>query len=152
MSSAFINSLGSSFGSLTTTQTKSQSRTKKKTTQSGKIVVKKNMTAQGYLIRMANAKSPAQVAGIIRAARADANAMKNSDAGKTAIAEAQKIADAIENKGTLKISRLKKEQQLRQKKQIEESVSIPVDTIAPQYYGMMNGKGVFKEIEKKYNL
>ena len=54
MSSAFINSLGSSFGSLTTTQTKSQSRTKKKTTQSGKIVVKKNMTAQGYLIRMAN--------------------------------------------------------------------------------------------------
>ena len=36
------------------------------------------------------------------------------------------------------------------KKQIEESVSIPVDTIAPQYYGMMNGKGVFKEIEKKY--
>ena len=103
MSSAFINSLGSSFGSLTTTQTKSQSRTKKKTTQSGKIVVKKNMTAQGYLIR------------------ADANAMKNSDAGKTAIAEAQKIADAIENKGTLKISRLKKEQQLRQKKQIEES-------------------------------
>ena len=50
------------------------------------------------------------------------------------------------------ISRLKKEQQLRQKKQIEESVSIPVDTIAPQYYGMMNGKGVFKEIEKKYNL
>ena len=27
------------------------------------------------------------------------------------------------------------------KKQIEESVSIPVDTIAPQYYGMMNGKG-----------
>ena len=31
MSSAFINSLGSSFGSLTTTQTKSQSRTKKKT-------------------------------------------------------------------------------------------------------------------------
>lgn len=34
------------------------------------------------------------------------------------------------------------------KKQIEESVSIPVDTIAPQYYGMMNGKGVFKEIEK----
>lgn len=121
MSSAFINSLGSSFGSLTTTQTKSQSRTKKKTTQSGKIVVKKNMTAQGYLIRMANAKSPAQVAGIIRAARADANAMKNSDAGKTAIAEAQKIADAIENKGTLKISRLKKEQLLRQKKQIEES-------------------------------
>ena len=116
MSSAFINSLGSSFGSLTTTQTKSQSRTKKKTTQSGKIVVKKNMTAQGYLIRMANAKSPAQVAGIIRAARADANAMKNSDAGKT-----QKIADAIENKGTLKISRLKKEQLLRQKKQIEES-------------------------------
>ena len=47
MSSAFINSLGSSFGSLTTTQTKSQSRTKKKTTQSGKIVVKKNMTATG---------------------------------------------------------------------------------------------------------
>lgn len=38
------------------------------------------------------------------------------------------------------------------KKQIEESVSIPVDTIAPQYYGMMNGKGVFKQIEKKYNL
>ena len=38
------------------------------------------------------------------------------------------------------------------KKQIEESVSIPVDTIAPQYYGMMNGKGVLKEIEKKYNL
>ena len=108
MSSAFINSLGSSFGSLTTTQTKSQSRTKKKTTQSGKIVVKKNMTAQGYLIRMANAKSPAQVAGIIRAARADANAMKNSDAGKTAIAEAQKIADAIENKGTLKNQPFKK--------------------------------------------
>ena len=30
------------------------------------------MTAQRYLIRMANAISPAQVAGIIRAARADA--------------------------------------------------------------------------------
>lgn len=99
MSSAFINSLGSSFGSLTTTQTKSQSRTKKKTTQSGKIVVKKNMTAQGYLIRMANAKSPAQVAGIIRAARADANAMKNSDAGKTAIAKPKKLPMRLKIKG-----------------------------------------------------
>ena len=99
MSSAFINSLGSSFGSLTTTQTKSQSRTKKKTTQSGKIVVKKNMTAQGYLIRMANAKSPAQVAGIIRAARADANAMKNSDAGKQPLPKPKKLPMRLKIKG-----------------------------------------------------
>ena len=34
------------------------------------------------------------------------------------------------------------------KGQIEESVDIPVDTIPPQYYGTMNGKAIFQEIQK----
>lgn len=38
------------------------------------------------------------------------------------------------------------------KAQIEQSVTIPVDTIAPQYYGVMNGKAIYQELEKKYNL
>ncbi len=38
------------------------------------------------------------------------------------------------------------------KGQIEESVSLPVDTIAPQYYGIMNGKAIFQEIQKKFDL
>lgn len=38
------------------------------------------------------------------------------------------------------------------KKQIADSVSIPVDTIAPQYYGIMNGKAIYQEIAKKFNL
>lgn len=38
------------------------------------------------------------------------------------------------------------------KGQIEGSVSIPVDTIAPQYYGIMNGKAIFQEIQKKFDL
>ena len=38
------------------------------------------------------------------------------------------------------------------KGQIEESVDIPVDTIPPQYNGIMNGKAIFQEIQKKYNI
>lgn len=38
------------------------------------------------------------------------------------------------------------------KDQIASSVSIPVECIAPQYYGLMNGKAIFEELQKKYNL
>lgn len=38
------------------------------------------------------------------------------------------------------------------KKQIEDSVIIPVDCIPPQYYGIMNGKAIFEGLAKKYNL
>ena len=38
------------------------------------------------------------------------------------------------------------------KKQIADSVSIPVDSIAPQYYGIMNGKAIYEDIKKKFNL
>ena len=31
---------------------------------------------------------------------------------------------------------------------IEKNVTVPVKSIPPQYYGLMDGKGVFKEITK----
>lgn len=36
------------------------------------------------------------------------------------------------------------------KKQIENSVQIPVDVIAPQYYGVMNGKAIYEDLRKRY--
>lgn len=32
--------------------------------------------------------------------------------------------------------------------EIQKNVNCPVQSIAPQYYGMMNGKAVYKEIKK----
>ena len=37
------------------------------------------------------------------------------------------------------------------KSQIEASVNIPVECIAPQHYGIMNGKAIFEQLEKQYN-
>lgn len=36
--------------------------------------------------------------------------------------------------------------------EIKKSVTIPVDAIAPQYYGIMNGKAVYEDIKKILNL
>lgn len=38
------------------------------------------------------------------------------------------------------------------KPEIEANVNIPVESIAPQYYGIMNGAGVYKDIIKILEL
>lgn len=38
------------------------------------------------------------------------------------------------------------------KAQIESSVSVPVECIPPQYYGIMNGKAIYEQLKKQYNL
>ena len=38
------------------------------------------------------------------------------------------------------------------KPEIESKVSIPVDYIAPQHYGIMNGEAVFQDIKKILNI
>lgn len=35
---------------------------------------------------------------------------------------------------------------------IEKNVTVPVKSIPPQYYGLMDGKGVFKEITKHLEI
>lgn len=90
--------------------------------KSGKITVRKTMSAQSYMLRLSNAKNPAQVANIIRCARLEANSVKSMTNSESAAANAKKIANAVAKKGILKISRLKKEETLRRKKELEQSV------------------------------
>lgn len=86
-----------------------------------KISVKKSISAQGYMIKLANAKKPAQVSNIIRCVRAAANSVKSITGNDNAAANAKRIANAIEKKGKLKISRLKKEEALNRQRQTEKS-------------------------------
>lgn len=90
--------------------------------RNGKITVHKTMSAQSYLLRLANAKSPVQVANLVRCAWAEAGSLKSITDNKAAIANAKKIAAVIEKKGKLKISRLKKEEALHRQKEMEESI------------------------------
>lgn len=38
------------------------------------------------------------------------------------------------------------------KAQIESSVNVPVECIPPQHYGIMNGKAIYEQLKKQYNL
>ena len=107
MSSAFINSLGSSFGSLTTTQTKSQSRTKRKLRSPVKLSLKEHDRTG-----VSDPHGKCQIPGTgcrhypCRTRRCQRH--EKFRCRKNSHCRSPKIADAIENKGTLKISRLKR--------------------------------------------
>jgi hypothetical protein len=94
---------------------------KKSSSANGKISVHRTMSAQSYLMRLANAKTPSQVNNIIRTARADANVIKSISDSDSAIQNAKKIADAIEKKGNIKISRLRSEDKLNRLKNAQKS-------------------------------
>lgn len=126
MISMNISEFGSFYG--LTQNSSNKNRNKQNSSRSsgnnrnGKITVHKTMNAQSYLLRLANAKNPVQVANLVRCARMEANSLKSITDNKAAIANAKKIANAIEKKGKLKISRLKKEEALHRQKEIDESV------------------------------
>lgn len=103
-------------------KSKSGSRSKA-TDRSNKITVKKTMSAHSYMLKLSNAKNPAQVSNIIRCARAEANSIKSTSDSKAAYINAKKIANAVEKKGKLKINRLKKEEELRRQKELDESAN-----------------------------
>lgn len=103
-------------------KSKSCSRSKI-TDKKGKITVKKTMSAQSYMIRLSNAKNPAQVSNIIRCARVEANSIKSISDSNSAYINAKKIANVVAKKGKIKIKRLKKEEALRRQKEIEESAN-----------------------------
>ena len=126
MISMNISEFGSFYG--LTQNSSNKNRNKQNSSRSsgnnrnGKITVHKTMNAQSYLLRLANAKNPVQVANLVRCVRMEANSLKSITDNKAAIANAKKIANAIEKKGKLKISRLKKEEALHRQKEIDESV------------------------------
>jgi hypothetical protein len=103
-------------------KTSASNRSQKNSSSSkGKISIHRTMSAQSYLMRLASAKTPSQVNNIIRIARADANVIKNLSDSDSAIQNAKKIADAIEKKGNVKISRLRSEEKLNRLKNAQKS-------------------------------
>lgn len=119
--------VGGFYGSTSTCSNKKNNRGKStarkgSTKKSGKITVHKTISAQTYLIRLANAKNTAQVSNVMRCARVEANSIRSITNSETAAANAKRIAKAIEKKGKLKVSRLKKEEALRRQKEIQEAL------------------------------
>ena len=77
------------------------------------VSVHRSMNETGYLMRLAQAKTPSQVAAVVSLAKADAKSVKQLSDNSTEIAKAKKIAKAIENQGSMKSAKLRKENQLK---------------------------------------
>lgn len=87
----------------------------------GKISVRRNINASSYMIQLANAESPTRVAAVMRKARADIRfAGGSNNAGE--VMKAVRILKHVIKKGSVKISRLKKEEQLENQRKISESL------------------------------
>lgn len=94
---------------------------KKKQKKSG-IVVKKDISASKYFLRLANARSAPRVNGIIRAARADMNFVRSSGSSQQQIERALRILKKVVAKGSIKVGRLKNEQQMKGQKEMMEKL------------------------------
>lgn len=84
----------------------------------GKITVRRSISAASYMMRMAQAKTPSQVAAIIRTARADLQFVKSCNSDDAEVEKAKRIIKRVISKGQLKISRLKEEQEMERQQEL----------------------------------
>lgn len=110
----------SGMGASSSHYTKNYTKSKKKSKNSA-FSVHRSMSETGYLMRLAQAKTPSQVAAVIALARADANAVKQVSTYSSEITKAKKIAKSIEKQGNIKSARLRKESQLEKEAKTELS-------------------------------
>ena len=113
-----MNPLTSNFlsGSFSTSTSKNYRKTTEKKNTKKAFVIHRSMNETGYLMRLAQAKTPSQVAAVVSLARADARSVKQSSDSSAEIANAKKIAKSIEKQGNVKSAKLRKENQLKKKK------------------------------------
>ncbi len=75
-----------------------------------------NVSAASYMMRIANASTTAGVSGIMNSARAQQGVVKRSGASKAEISKALRILKRVIASGNRKITGLKKEQQIQNRK------------------------------------
>ena len=76
--------------------------------------IHRSMNETGYLMRLAQAKTPSQVAAVVSIVRMDAKSVRQSSENSTEIAKAKRIARSIEKQATIKSAKLRRENQLKQ--------------------------------------
>lgn len=94
-------------------------RTKGKLT-SGKITVRRTISAASYMIKVAQAKTPTQVAAVIRTAQADLRFVNSCNSDTFKQKAASRIISRVVAKSRLKISRLRKEADLERRRKLVE--------------------------------
>ena len=75
--------------------------------------IHRSMNETGYLMRLAQAKTPSQVAAVVSIVRMDAKSVRQSSENSTEIAKAKRIARSIEKQATIKSAKLRRENQLK---------------------------------------
>ena len=75
--------------------------------------IHRSMNETGYLMRLAQAKTPSQVAAVVSIVRMDAKSVRQSSENSTEIAKAKRIARSIEKQATIKSAKLRRENQMK---------------------------------------
>lgn len=75
--------------------------------------IHRSMNETGYLMRLAQAKTPSQVAAVVSIVRMDAKSVRQSSENSTEIAKAKRIARSIEKQATIKSAKLRRKNQLK---------------------------------------
>lgn len=75
--------------------------------------IHRSMNETGYLMRLAQAKTPSQVAAVVSIVRMDAKSVRQSSENSNEIAKAKRIARSIEKQATIKSAKLRRENQLK---------------------------------------
>lgn len=88
--------------------------------KAGKLTVRRSISASAYMMRIAQAKTPSQVNAVIRMAQADLQFVKTCNTDSYEIEKAKKIINHVIAKSRVKISRLKKEQNMEQQQRVAE--------------------------------
>lgn len=83
--------------------------------------IHRSMNETGYLMRLAQAKTPSQVAAVVSIARTDAKSVKQSSESSTEIAKAKRIAKSIEKQANMKSAKLRRENQLKKEAMTERA-------------------------------
>ena len=99
-------------------KTSSQKRSQKGKLTSGKITVRRTISAASYMIKVAQAKTPTQVAAVIRTAQADLRFVKSCNSDTFKQETASRIISRVVVKSRLKISRLRKEADLEHRRKL----------------------------------
>lgn len=89
--------------------------------KSGKITVRRNISASSYMMRVAQARTPSQVSAVIRTAQADLQFVRSCNSDSEQVEKAKRIINRVISKSRLKISRLKGEQELEQQQKLAQN-------------------------------
>lgn len=107
--------------SYTTTSGTTRTTGNKTKSNSNKSRIKKSISALSYMIRLANARTSPEVARVMKSIRVEVSSLKSTSATDKQIAQAERLADKIQEKGMLKIGKLRKEKIIHQRKVMEEA-------------------------------